>query len=320
MVRRCKALLVIVGVLLPAMASALGLGELRLTSFLNEPLRAEIDLLDVQGLDEGQLKIRLASRSDFDRAGVERAYFLTSMKFDVLIREDGTGRLLVTSRDAVLEPYLDFLVEARWPSGRILREYTLLLDLPALAGPDSGMTASASLPQLTPIETGQKAATAAAKAVAEVERYGADADSDPAPGLDYLVKQHETLWSIASRARPQGTSVQQAMLDIKRLNPAAFIGGNINQMKVGYLLRLPTRAEISDLDPQQLIVEIEQQEQSWRDNQAAIDARGPDASTADGVGRGQTDEEQGRLQIAGVEESEGGGSAVNAAGLEGAAG
>ncbi len=315
MVRKCKGLLVIVGVLLPAMASALGLGELRLTSFLNEPLRAEVDLLDVQDLDEGQLRIRLASSTDFDRAGVERAYFLTSMKFDVSIREDGTGRLFITSSEAVLEPYLDFLVEARWPSGRILREYTLLLDLPALVGPDSGMTAAASAPAPTPIETEQKASQVAEEE-AELERYGTGTDSDPGPGTDYLVKQQETLWGIASRGRPQGTSVQQAMLDIKRLNPEAFIGGNINQLKAGYLLRLPTRAEISEIDPQQLVAEIEQQEQRWRDNQAAIDARGLDATAADGAGRGQTDEEQGRLQIAGVEESEYGGSAVDAAGLE----
>ena len=140
MVRKYKAMLFIVGLMCPGMALALGLGELTLKSFLNEPLVAEVDLLEIGDLDEGQVKIRLASRTDFDRAGIERAYFLTSLRFAVALRADGTGRLMITSEEAVQEPYLDFLVEARWPTGRVLREYTVLLDLPVLYGPESGMT------------------------------------------------------------------------------------------------------------------------------------------------------------------------------------
>ncbi len=297
MVRKCGALLVILGVFLPGVASALGLGELRLTSFLNEPLRAEVDLLDIGGLDEGQLRVRLASRADFDRAGIERVYFLTGLKFEVVVREDGTGRLLITSHDPVLEPYLDFLVEARWPQGRILREYTVLLDLPALVGPDSGMTAGAIAPQPEPLVDELQTP----EAQAQQARYGAEAVEPPQAGSEYLVKQDETLWSIASRARPDGSTVHQTMLDIRRLNPDAFIGGNINQMKAGYVLRLPTTAQISDTDLERAVEEIVQQGQDWRANQAAIDAREMAGDMEEGSGEGADSEEQGRLQIAGVD-------------------
>ncbi|MEJ2532355.1 MAG: hypothetical protein P8Y92_11190 [Halioglobus sp.] len=109
---------------------ALGLGELTLESFLNEPLRAKVDLLDVGGLHEDQIRIRLATREDFDRLGVDRAYFLTSLKFDVSLDDNGKASIRVSSEEPVLEPYLDFIVEARWPSGRLLREYTVLVDPP----------------------------------------------------------------------------------------------------------------------------------------------------------------------------------------------
>ena len=118
MVRKCGTVLLVFGLLCPGIAAALGLGELTLESYLNEPLRAKIDLLEVGNLDEGQVRIRLASRDDFERAGVERAYFLTSLKFEVVIDGSGGGKLIISSRESVREPYLDFLIEVRWPQGR----------------------------------------------------------------------------------------------------------------------------------------------------------------------------------------------------------
>ena len=109
---------------------SLGLGELSLESFLNEPLQATVDLLNTDGLHGDEIRIRLATKEDFDNIGLERAYFLTSIKFEVEMGEGGQPRILISSEDPVLEPYLDFIVEARWPSGRLLREYTVLVDPP----------------------------------------------------------------------------------------------------------------------------------------------------------------------------------------------
>ena len=113
----------IVAALLPLFSSTswgLGLGEITMQSHLNEPLRAQVQLLDVKNLNKEDIKIRLATQEDFDRLGVERAYFLTSIQFDVVIA-GSNSKIILRTDEPLLEPYLDFLVETRWPAGRLLR-------------------------------------------------------------------------------------------------------------------------------------------------------------------------------------------------------
>ncbi len=110
-------------------AFGLGLGDVTLKSYLNEPLRAEVALLDVQDLNIEDIRVRLATPEDFDRLGVERAYFLTSIQFQIVV-DGANSKILMTTSEPLLEPYLDFLLETRWPDGRLLREYTVLVDLP----------------------------------------------------------------------------------------------------------------------------------------------------------------------------------------------
>lgn len=125
-------------------AHALGLGEVRLQSSLNQPLVAEIELLDAKMLAPGEVVPSLASVEEFNRAGIDRQYFLTDLKFTPVLRPDGKSVIRVSSTKPVREPYLNFLVEVLWPSGRLLREYTLLLD-PPLYSPE---TVAAVAPQL----------------------------------------------------------------------------------------------------------------------------------------------------------------------------
>ena len=130
MARKFAAVVFSLGCVHTSSVLGLGLGEMTLGSYLNEPLNAQVDLLNVGGLHEDQIRVRLATTDDFKRMGVDRAYFLTSITFDVEIDDNGRARIVITSEDPVLEPYLDFIVEARWPSGRLLREYTVLVDPP----------------------------------------------------------------------------------------------------------------------------------------------------------------------------------------------
>lgn len=117
----------------PAWASALGLGEITLHSALNQPLRADIALVDAAGLGEGELTASLASPDDFSRAGVERIFFLNDLRFTPLLR--GERRYIrVTSSKPVKEPFLNFLVQLDRPNGSLLREYTLLIDPPGTPG------------------------------------------------------------------------------------------------------------------------------------------------------------------------------------------
>ncbi|HCW96706.1 MAG TPA: peptigoglycan-binding protein LysM, partial [Pseudomonas sp.] len=131
------------------MAHAVGLGEVTLQSSLNQPLVAEIELLDAKNLGPGEVIPGLASVEEFNRAGIDRQYFLTDLKFTPVMRPDGKSVIQVSSNKPVREPYLNFLVEVVWPSGRLLREYTLLLD-PPLYSPETVAAVAPQLPIAAP--------------------------------------------------------------------------------------------------------------------------------------------------------------------------
>ncbi len=115
-----------------ANAKALGLGDITLESALNQPLRANIPVLQLGGVRAEQISVQLASASDFERFSIDREAFLDNIRFDV--RPAGAEAVVqISTQDVVREPYLSFVLETRWPSGRLLSEYTVLLDLPAFA-------------------------------------------------------------------------------------------------------------------------------------------------------------------------------------------
>lgn len=278
MARRIAAVIFSLGCLHTGAVSALGLGELTLDSFLNEPFKAKVDLLNMEDLSEHQIRIRLATSEDFDRLGVDRAYFLTSLTFEITVDDQGKGQILLNSEGPVLEPYLDFILEARWPSGRILREYTVLVDPPVFQAEQSiTISASALADQSDPGADAKKKPQASSGTqvklgksnLAEGEmpqrNFGSDASPSAQAGERYLIRRDETLWKIAQRSKPEGTSVHQAMLDIQRLNPNAFIGGNINRIKAGYVIYLPSSTDISSDDTSSAMAEVRQQNQDWRE-------------------------------------------------------
>ncbi|HMW50413.1 MAG TPA: hypothetical protein PKC70_19110, partial [Cellvibrionaceae bacterium] len=119
----------------------LGLGEIKLKSTLNQPLYAEIQLTQTKDLTDREILVGLASAADFARVGVERPGFLGDLKFQVVM-DPGKGPLVrITSSKAVVEPYLNFIVQAQWPSGKLLREYTVLVDLPTYGGDEPASAA-----------------------------------------------------------------------------------------------------------------------------------------------------------------------------------
>ena len=264
--------------------SALGLGDIRIQSFLNEPLRAEVELLDTRELLVDDIRIRLAESEDFDRLGVERSYFLTGIQFEVRIdAATGQGVILLSTEEAVLEPYLDFIIEARWPSGRLLREYTVLVDPPAfhqdmvtvsVAERVEAMTSKPPADEPAPsTQSPRESSSGDSVRLREStlppgempERaFSAETSSTPAVGKRYMVRRDETLWEIAAQARPQGITVQQAMLDIQRLNPEAFIDGNINLIKAGYIIYLPAAGEVNSDDLATALDEVRSQNEQWR--------------------------------------------------------
>lgn len=198
-----------------ALASALGLGEITLHSALNQPLRADIALVDVTGVSESDLSASLASADDFSRAGVERVFYLNSLRFTPVLRGE-RGYIRVTSSKPVEEPFLNFLVQLNQPNGRLLREYTVLIDPPGTPG----------------IVPARDEPSAAAQATPAVKPPAAT------QGKRYTVVQGDNPWSIAKRLHDAGSnaSVNELMQGIQALNPGS------DRLSVGQRLLLPDSA------------------------------------------------------------------------------
>jgi pilus assembly protein FimV len=286
MARKFAAVVFSLGCLHASSVMALGLGELTLESFLNEPLKARVNLLNTGGLHQDEIRIRLATREDFEKLGLDRAYFLTSIKFEVKTDDRGHAQVVMSSDDPVLEPYLDFIVEARWPSGRLLREYTVLVDPPVFDNTSPVISASQRVAEVegepAPVKKTQgKAASEKTGTHVDVKKselapgtmperdYNAAASDAPVAGARYMIHRNDTLWEVAAAAKPAGASVHQTMLDIQRLNPDAFIDGNINRVKAGYIVYLPSADDISSADLNSALAEVRQQNDDWRAGKAS---------------------------------------------------
>ncbi len=239
---------------------ALSMGELELKSTLNQPLQAEIELSNIDDLTEWEIKPSLASDGDFDRAGVEKVFFLSDIDFEIK-----GSRIVLTSDKSVTEPFLNFLVQVNWPSGRVLREYTLLLDPPVFDDQIQPLAA-----QSAPQRTGNNQPVAVVKAQAKApSRWETE---DAAEGT-YKVQRDDTLWEIAIKTRPsRQVSPQQMMLAIQDSNPAAFINGNINRLKTHQVLRIPNQQQMAARNDSQAVNEVLRQNRELQTAGAQIDA------------------------------------------------
>ena len=291
--------------LLSSQAFALGLGEIRIESALNEPLRAEIELLAASPDELTDLKIELASEATFARYGLDRPFFLSELQFQVFRTGRAEGNVIrVTSPSPITEPFVTFLIEANWPSGRLLREYTVFLDPPTFAPPAAAQPAPAvAAPERTQPADSARIERQPAPPPAEPQRAPAPAPvrpaarpapeaADPAPvadaapvaepadpvptpapvseapfstsaGGDLVVQRGDTLWGVASRMRPDSRlTMNQTMLAIFEANPEAF-GGNINLLRAGATLRMPSADEIFAIDRGDALREAQRQHAAW---------------------------------------------------------
>jgi pilus assembly protein FimV len=268
----------------PSMAWALGLGEIHLSSSLNEPMNAEIDLIAASPDELTALRASLAGRDAFTRYGIDRPPFLNSLTFKVGKSKEGRDVLQVRSQEAIPEPFVTFLVEVNWARGRLMREYTVLLDPPVYT---PGERASSAAP-VTAATTGngdtsrraapatptsQDAAAPAAGNGNRVARSAAPAAAAAAPGglsgSNYRVAEGDTLAKIARSLHSKAPAdVDQTMIAIYRANPEAF-GGNINILKRGAVLRVPGADDIAALNQSEAMGEVHRQMNAWHEGGAA---------------------------------------------------
>jgi pilus assembly protein FimV len=253
--------------LAPPVALPLGLGEIRLGSALNEPLSAEIDLVAATPEELSALQAQLATRELFQRYGLDRPAYLDSLEFRVGRGQDGRSVLLVRSREAIGEPFVSFLVDVSWPRGRLLREYTVLLD-PPLYAPQADQAAPAAIAapraESAPARANQSPAAAPAREPAAAESGPpAEAPSAQSPSA-YRVESGDTLYKIAgSIAAGDRSTMERMMIGLYRANPTAF-RGNINVLHAGAILRMPTADELSGIGAGEAATEVSSQISAWR--------------------------------------------------------
>ncbi|MCP5144650.1 MAG: hypothetical protein H6978_07480 [Gammaproteobacteria bacterium] len=300
MIRKQIALAAAVALSFPAVIWALGLGPLQTNSALNEPYNARIELLGMTANDFDTLKIELADQDQFQRAGIPFTEDLLNLRFEVVENPSGSDYIAISTREPVREPFLNFLLELNWASGRMVREYTVLLDPPV---------------QLTRRPSSSASATASRAPVQPATPRSAPAATRTYDGSDYAVQRGDTLWSIASRTMPAGAnSVQQMMVALQTANPDAFIDGNINKLRSGAVLRIPDANAVADISRAQALDEVRRQQQQWlgsREIDTPSTAARPIGAAARSSATTSTPNSGARLQIV-APSDEGGGTAGGA--------
>ncbi len=256
--------------IVPFSAQGLGLGEITLNSALNQPLDADIELLSVEREDLATLTATMASADLFARYGLDRASFLNTIRLDIRSPSVGRHVIHVSSNRSITEPFVTMLIELNWGRGRMLREYTVLLDPPIYA-------AQPAQPAPTPIAPTPRATTGTTGTVVRMPQPVAEPESTPAfrqPAMpsplpaaerpdEYMVQRHDTLWELSRDMRPAGTEINQMMIAVFRANPEAFYG-NINRLKAGVILRIPDSVEMAGINRAAATAEVRRQMAEWR--------------------------------------------------------
>lgn len=215
-------------------ADAAGLGKLTVQSALGQPLKAEIELLSVTKDDLADITAKLATPEAFRQARIERQESLGTLRFSVDQRANGQPVIRITSTASVPEPFLDMLIELSWSSGRLIREYTVLLDPPASAKPAEAVRPAMS-PEVPRNGVAKPAAQAAPPAAVESQKPAA-----PAPKRYGPVKSGETLRAIAGKLKPTEVSLEQMMVGLYQANKDAFQNNNMNRLNRGRVLNVPS--------------------------------------------------------------------------------
>jgi len=299
-VRRLLVTCIAGALFLPSEGFTLGLGEIEVNSALNQNLDADVTLLSAAPDDTENLIVKLASRKEFTRAGIDRPFLLNELRFKTVV-VNNVPHIRITTQSPVREPFLDFLIEIDWPKGHLVREYTVLLDPPAFmsqsnvaaaqtgtstgtrspsADNDAARPASSTVvaapvsvnPTASFRPTAQQAAVASTTAspAATATTTGMPTNTQSPTSKRYRIQSGDTAWSLADRLRPdRSVSVEQMMLALLRANPDSFIKKNINGIKRGYILRIPDAADIKTISAAEARAMVKRQTALWREYRQA---------------------------------------------------
>ncbi|MGA8516245.1 MAG: FimV/HubP family polar landmark protein [Burkholderiaceae bacterium] len=242
-------------------AYALALGRVNVQSALGEPLRAEIDVPDINADEAASLKAAVAGPDAFKAAGLEYSAALNNVQISLQKRPDGRSYLRLSSDRPITEPFVDLILEASWASGRMVRDYTMLFDPPniraqtpvspvtapsvASAAPRATVTARPVPSTAAPVYITEAPAQPAQRGSAPPQRTirtpKAERVEAPIPILgEIVVKKGNTAAQLAGRYKPAGVSLDQMLVAMLNTNPDAFVNGNVNRLKAGVVLDIPS--------------------------------------------------------------------------------
>ncbi|HLT64571.1 MAG TPA: FimV/HubP family polar landmark protein [Pseudohongiella sp.] len=300
--------------LMAPVVEAVELGTLSLQSASGQPLQATIALSDTEGLDADDIRVQLASAADFERFSLERLAALETLQIDV----DFSGAapvLKLTSPVTINEPFLSLVLDTRWPAGRVLTEYMIRLESPAFSAGSAQNSSTPVRTETVPLENTAADSEPAAPVVTNAPVAGSStAPAAPTTGNStasraqtqapvisnastITVNAGDTLWELAQRVRPDtSVSIQQTMVALQRMNPQAFIAGNINRVRRGEVLQVPELSDIRRIAAAEAVAEVSRQNREFASGAAV--PRQPAANTAAG-GRNNA---QGELRVLTVEE------------------
>lgn len=264
---------------MPGAAQALGLGDIHVTSGLNERLVAQIDIVGATPLELAGLRAQIANRETFARFGADRPAFLSSMTFNVAQDAEGNPVLTLRSSESFTEPVVNILVDLNWRNGSVVRQYTLLLDPTGFSVAPAPVAVAAAPVAVAPSVV---ATPPVSESTPQPKIAATPAVTTPVPAAaselgnvrtsrkttHVKVGAHATLRGIAWRVGERSeTDLQRMMLAIYRANPTAF-DGNINRLHRGAVLSIPSRAEVAAISKAEAQHEIHAQMMAWRSHSA----------------------------------------------------
>jgi pilus assembly protein FimV len=263
--------------LVPISVFAAGLGKLNVMSGLGEPLKADIELLSVTPEELSTISAVIASEEAYAIQGIEKPSSHNSIKVDVTKNAAGTPILKLQSAQPISEPFLDMLIQVDWSSGRLLREYTVLLDPPGYTGEVDPSAQTAQVPMVksfsknkkdqmaddnVPVDVMPSDDTVNSNKPSKKIKQAPDGVASGAIGEEYMTQRGDTLAKIAQEMGQEGVSLEQMLVGLYQTNPDAF-QGNMNRLKVGQILRQPSQDTLNAISRREAAGEIKVQTANW---------------------------------------------------------
>lgn len=269
---------------LPSTVLAAGLGKLNVMSGLGEPLKADIELLSVTAEELSTISAAIASTEAYANQGIDKPASHNDIKIQVTKNARGAPILKLNSAQPITDAFLDMLIQVDWSSGRLLREYTLLLDPPGYNAESqtnaSQLPTSSTTTQTTPTDTTGTAVPGSAKAGVSgagkskkssaakpepVQANEATAVDNTLEGQEYTTSKGDTLAKIAQEMKPQGVSLEQMLVGLYQANPQAFDGKNMNRLKVGQIIRAPSAEQLEATSKKAAAKEVRVHSANWNE-------------------------------------------------------